>query len=206
VKCNKRKFYKTNNNPSRNPPKQNQLLRHRKLLLHLATTSSPLTIPQAFVLKTRLSASPTYCSNSPAQDKSYTRYHLAGSSAPHTTTKSAIESSHPVCLSSNNIPAVSKPQMQPCLNMRASIRGSAIPMFQKRHMPAHPHQPCRNAQTASLILNLTHPRLVTHISLLYTHLLRALNFSQPNSASDYCCPETGHYHIAPSPENYCARL
>ncbi|KAH4035703.1 hypothetical protein HBI70_114930 [Parastagonospora nodorum] len=46
----------------------------------------------------------TYGSTSPAQDKSYTRYHLTGSSASHTTTNYSIDSSHPVCLSSNNIP------------------------------------------------------------------------------------------------------
>jgi hypothetical protein len=80
--------------------------------------------------------------------------------------------------------------MQPCLYLRASDWGSAIPVAQIRHM----HDANANAPTSSYfspvtlpqpswILVLTHPRLVTHISALDTHSFRKIRISQTNIAS-----------------------
>jgi hypothetical protein len=106
---------------------------------------------------------------------------------------------------------VSKPHMQPCLYLRASIRGSAIPVFQMRtahaNAPASTHISLVASPPVSLILNLTHPRLVTDIRLLNTHQPRKIRISQTNFASDldvgflqFRVRDKSSYHLAPSPE------
>jgi hypothetical protein len=144
---------------------------------------SSLSIPDNFAHKTCLSAFPTsrrVIHSLPPCRTIRTTYN-------HQIT--FIDPSHPVCLSSNNIPRVSKPQMQPCLYMRASIRGSAIPMFQKRHM----HGACQHTRISPVRID---PDIILDIKsdspqaryayqpFEHAPSFRVRHISQANSASD----------------------
>jgi hypothetical protein len=142
-----------------------------------------LIIPDAFALKSCLSAFANSLKRRRRLKTSLTLASISSNCPHHARPLNCLNSaSHSVCLASDNILQVSKPQMQPCLYLRASIRGSAIPLVQMRHMHANANTPAPTlislvtSPQTSLILNLTHPGSLHTYQPLNTH-----QFSEDNN-------------------------